>query len=172
MLLEKGTNPVCVLRRIHLEGFRLPKTIFIELRKSLPFISYESLAVDIFSGLVTRELINRVNNEKCHCKSCNSDRRRKYTNECSRGHFEASKAFSLICVILLRNTIPLAPKQGQKERFLSWEDRQKVLKVMLGYGVQCADGSCCGLAVDPLVTEAEIGPDKRVQMTFFKNAKS
>lgn len=165
MLIEKGMSPVCVLEKIHLEGMRLSKKFISDIADLFLDISQGSIAVDLFSGLITREMTNRILSKKsCQCLSCGGGKQKL----CHKTPFEAAKAFSLICAIMLRKNISLHLKSKSQSRFLSWEERQKILSLCLEYGIQCADGSCCNIIQDLLVRPIEVGPDHRIQFPLFK----
>jgi len=149
MILSKGSYPVCVLGDLCIEQLQLSKQFIFDVATALPTFSHESIAIDLFSGLLARETVTRISNG---CL-CNGKGRTHNSVGCFDIPFQHTKAFSLISIILLRDNVSLTTTRKSRASKLTRDQRHLILSLLYQYGVQCADGSCCGLARDPIPSQ-------------------
>lgn len=145
IIFERGMIPACVFQGIYLGEMGLSKQFVIDLIQMFsdppPLfgqshrLTQEMLAVDIFHGACSRETIGRA--------CCGAD----------MTPFNPVTAFMIVGSILLRDKIALTPARAtyiKRPKNLPRPIRQKIMHLLYDYGIQCADGSCCGLTVDPI----------------------
>ena len=137
-MLGPGFTPICVLRGSYLPDLKLPAQFLVDLRELLPALSQESISQDLLNGAMARETLTR----------------------CLIGDTKTLShvsAYTMIAAVLLRQNFRVFGKGVRREnypgRLFRKEERQAVLSLLHHYGVRCATGECCGLAVDPLKLE-------------------
>lgn len=138
ILLDRATDPFCLLLAPDLSDVRLSKRFLHDvwlLLRHVPGLSQQRVAEDVFCGLISRERMNHAVRGK------GPDVLR-----------DPGTAYAMAAAVLLRCPIPLSPppRFPHRERVLSRHARAHLLWLLRDYGVQCADGSCCGLVKDPI----------------------
>ena len=145
IIFERGMLPACVFQGVYLGEVGLSKQFVVDLVEMFnnppPLfgkchrLTQEAIAVDLFNGACSRETVTRACSGACVTP------------------FDHVTSFAIIGALLLRDKIPLTPARSKhisRPKYLPVRYRQQVLELLYSYGVQCADGSCCGLVKDPI----------------------